>query len=114
MDLRRKTDDDIVSALKEQKLPALDAMDKPDLVDSYEYLLKMRMDRVKSSAVEEARNHVECAKVSLETLKGTSAENLWLRDLDAFEKSWVSLQATREAAKSDAPVKKVLKLKVKA
>lgn len=118
MDLRRKSDEEIVSALKVQMLPALDCMDKADSVDSYEYLLKMRMDRVKSSAVEEARKHVEAAKIALELLKATSAENLWLRDLDTFEKSWVALQATREAAKSDSPlkkeVKKVLKLKTKA
>jgi DNA topoisomerase-2 len=117
MDLRRKSDDEIVAALKSQKLPALDGMDKPDSVDSYEYLLKMRMDRVKASAVEDARKHVELAQAALELLKATSAENLWLRDLEQFEKSWVALQATREAAKSDSPlkkdVKKVLKLKVK-
>ena len=116
MDLRRKSDDDIVVALKEQNLPALDCMEKPDNVDSYEYLLKMRMDRVKASAVEEARKHVEAARTSLELLKATSAQNLWLRDLDVFEKSWSALQVTREAASSGATgtlkkeVKKVIKL----
>jgi DNA topoisomerase-2 len=118
MDLRRKSDEEIVAELKAEKLPALDSMEKPDSVDSYEYLLKMRMDRVKASAVEEARKHVEAAKVALELLKATSAENLWLRDLDVFEKSWAALQVTREAAKSDSPVKKeikkVFKLKVRA
>jgi DNA topoisomerase-2 len=116
MDLRRKSDDEIVAALKAQKLPALDDMEKPDLVDSYEYLLKMRMDRVKASAVEDARKHVEAARIALELLKATSAQNLWLRDLDVFEKSWAALQVTREAASSGATgtlkkeVKKVIKL----
>lgn len=106
IDLRRKSDEEIVVAMKEHKLPALDAMDKPDVADSYDYLLKMRMDRVKSSAVEEARKHVEAARLALELLRATTAENLWLRDLDGFEKSWVALQATREAALGDAPLKK--------
>jgi DNA topoisomerase-2 len=116
MDLRRKTDEEIVEALKGQNLPALDAMDQPDSVDSYEYLLKMRMDRVKASAVEDARKHVEATKLSLEILKSTSAENLWLRDLEVIEKSWVALQAAREAASSTAPLKKEVKrvFKVKA
>jgi DNA topoisomerase-2 len=113
MDLRRKTDEEIVVALKAQDLPALDGMDKPDSVDSYEYLLKMRMDRVKASAVEDARKHVEATKLSLEILRSTSAENLWLRDLEVLEKSWVALQATREAASSTAPLKKEVKRVIK-
>jgi DNA topoisomerase-2 len=117
MDLRRKSDEEIVAAMVAHKLPALDSMDKPDSVDSYEYLLKMRMDRVKASAVEDAKKHVEAARVALELLKATSAENLWLRDLDTFEKSWAALQTTREAASSGATgtlkkeVKRVLKSK---
>jgi hypothetical protein len=115
MDLRRKSDEAIVAALKAEKLPALDSMNKPDSVDSYEYLLKMRMDRVKATAVEDARRHVEAAAAALEILRATSAENLWIRDLDVFEKAWVALRESREAARSDAPLrkegKKVLKLK---
>jgi hypothetical protein len=66
--------------------------------------------------VEEARKHVEAAQTALETLKGTTATTLWLRDLEQFEKSWVALQAAREAAASGAPLKKseakrVLKVK---
>ena len=74
------------------------------------------MDRVKSSAVEDARKHVEAAQVALDTLKGTTATTLWLRDLEQFEKAWTALQEAREAAASGAPLKKseakrVLKLK---
>ena len=115
MDLRRKSDAKIVEALKAEMLPALDGMEEPDSIDSYEYLLRMRMDRVKSSAVEDARNHVEAAKIALELLRGTSAENLWIRDLDALEKSWALLQDTREAARTGTPLrkegKKTIKLK---
>jgi len=114
MDLRRKSDDAIVEALKAHDLPALDAMNKPDSVDSYEYLLKMRMDRVKASAVEDARKHVEAAKVALETLRTTTTQALWSADLDVFEKSWAALRDTREAARTGVPLrkeKKVLKMK---
>jgi DNA topoisomerase II len=115
MDLRRKSDDAIVEALKAEGLPALDNMADPDSVDSYEYLLRMRMDRVKASAVEDARRHVEAIKVALETLRATKAEELWIRDLDVFEKSWASLKDTREAARTGTVLrketKKVIKLK---
>ena len=106
MDLRRKSDDLIVAALKAEKLPALDDMANPDSIDSYEYLLKMRMDRLKASAVEDAKKHVEAAKVALETLRNTSCEQLWSKDLDGFEKAWVDLQATRDAARTGAPLRK--------
>ena len=116
MDLRRKSDEAIVAALKAERLPALDGMAAPDSVDSYDYLLRMRMDRVKASAVEEARKHVESAKLALELLRATSAENLWLRDLDVFEKSWAALQETREAARTGTasrPLKKERVIKIK-
>ena len=114
MDLRRKSDEAIVEAMKAHNLPALDSMEKPDSVDSYEYLLRMRMDRVKASAVEDARKHVELAKVALETLRATTVQTLWSNDLDVFEMSWAALRDTREAARTGVPLrkeKKVLKLK---
>jgi DNA topoisomerase-2 len=113
MDLRRKSDEAIVDSLKAENLPALDEMEKPDSIDSYEYLLRMRMDRVKASAVEDARNHVEAAKIALELLRGTSAENLWIRDLDTFEKTWVGLQGVREAARTGVPLRKEVKKTIK-
>ena len=113
MDLRRKSDDAIVEALKSENLPAIDDLTKPDSVDSYEYLLKMRMDRVKASAVEDARKHVESSKVVLELLRATSAENLWIRDIDSLEQTWLNLQATREAALTGAPLRKEVKKTIK-
>ena len=113
MDLRRKSDEAIVEALKAERLPALDGMDKPDSVDSYEYLLRMRMDRVKASAVEDARKHVEAVKAALETLRGTKAEELWTRDLEVFEKSWASLRDAREAARSGTVLRKEPKKAIK-
>ena len=115
MDLRRRTDEEIVAALQSENLPPLDNLEEPESVDSYEYLLRMRMDRVKASAVEDARKHVESAQLVLDALKATTAANLWLRDLDSFEKAWSALRDSREAAQSGAPlrkaeVKRVLKL----
>jgi DNA topoisomerase-2 len=115
MDLRRKSDEQIVEALKAENIPALDGLDDPDSLDSYDYLLKMRMDRVKASAVEDARKAVELARTALEILRETSVETLWTRDLDIFESTWATLQVTREAARTGTPlrkeVKKVIKVK---
>jgi hypothetical protein len=73
------------------------------------------MDRVKASAVEDARKHVEAVKAALETLRGTKAEDLWIRDLEVFEMGWSALRDAREAARTGVPLrkepKKVIKLK---
>jgi DNA topoisomerase-2 len=115
IDLRRKSDDAIVEAMKSHSLPALDNMGKPDSVDSYDYLLKMRMDRVKASAVEDAKRSLEAARVALEILQATTAQTLWSNDLDVFEMGWAALCSSREAARTGTPLrkepKKVLKLK---
>ena len=113
MDLRRKSDEDIVAALKAENLPALDGLEKPESVDSYEYLLKMRMDRVKASAVDDARKTVELARTALDVLRETSVETLWSRDLDIFESTWATLQVTREAARTGTPLRKETKKTIK-
>jgi hypothetical protein len=113
MDLRRKSDEEIVDALKAENIPALDGLDAPDSLDSYDYLLKMRMDRVKASAVEDARKAVEAARTALEVLRETSVETLWTRDLEVFEATWATLQVTREAARTGTPLRKETKKVIK-
>jgi DNA topoisomerase-2 len=91
MELRRASDEEIVNAMKKHSLPALTNPAEPQAVESYEYLLRMRMDRVKASAVAEQENAVARAQASLEELEATTASDLWLKDLSAFELSWQKL-----------------------
>jgi hypothetical protein len=60
IELRKATDDEIVGMFKKHSLPALSKPDA-DSVDSYDYLLRMRMDRVKATAVKEQEMAVEQA-----------------------------------------------------
>jgi DNA topoisomerase-2 len=96
IDLRRKTDDEIVLAMKDHSLPALSTPFNEEVVDSYEYLLRLRIDRVKASAIEEAERQVAAAKAAVEELEGTTAATLWNRDLDEFETAWVALRKEHE------------------
>ena len=109
MDLRHKEDEEIVEAMKAEMLPALDDLDSPEDVHSYEYLLKMRMDRVKKAAVEEAKNHLEDCQRYLTILRATTPEDLWTKDLDMFEMAWISLKEVREAARTGTPLQKTNK-----
>ncbi len=96
IDLRRKTDDEIVMSMKEHKLPALSTPFSEELVDSYEYLLRLRIDRVKASAIEEAERQVALAKAAVEELEQTTASTLWTRDLDEFEGTWEPFRKEHE------------------
>jgi DNA topoisomerase-2 len=108
LELRGASDEEIVTGMQINGLPPLSKMDSPDDVDSYDYLLRLRMDRVKASAVEDAQKAVMAARMAYETLRDTTASALWLSDLDEFEEAWNTMEAHRSAAMSStgAPKKK--------
>ena len=115
IELRRASDEEIVEAMKKHSLPALNDMEHPDSVDGYEYLLRMRMDRVKASAVADQEAAVERAMAQLGKIQGTTASAIWKEDLAAFEESWQKLVASRGGEKKGIvivsgrkPVKKLV------
>lgn len=115
IDMRRASDEDIVALMIAHELPPLSADHIATNVDAYDYLLRLRMDRVKASAIEEHKKAVVVAKAALEALESTTAAAMWLSDLDDFEAAWKKMRTERESAlagKSKPP--KVFKLKSKA
>jgi DNA topoisomerase-2 len=95
LELVRKTDEEIVRALKECDIPALSNISKPDECDSYEYVLKMRIDRVKASAIKELDDQVADKRAEIERLESETASSLWLSDLSEFEQEWDKYQNSR-------------------
>ena len=104
LELRGATDEEIVSGMIVNRLPPLSNPDKAGDVDSYEYLLRLRMDRVKASAVTEAEKAVLAARISYEALRDTTASALWLSDLNEFEEAWSTMETQRQAASSGTGV----------
>jgi DNA topoisomerase II len=98
IDLRRAEDEDIVAAMIAHELPALSSDGLVEKVDSYEYLLRLRMDRVKAAAVQEQEKAVAVARAAVAELEGTTAQALWLRDLEGFSAVWAKMRADRETA----------------
>jgi DNA topoisomerase-2 len=98
IDLRRASDEDIVAAMVAHELPPLSGAAQVTSVDSYEYLLRLRMDRVKAAAVEEQQRAVAVARAAVAELEATTAQQLWLRDLAEFVGAWKKVRAEREAA----------------
>jgi DNA topoisomerase-2 len=109
IDLRRATDESIVAAMKAHALPALSG--DAEVVDGYEYLLRLRMDRVKASAIEDQERAVAVAKAALAVLESTTANAMWLRDLEMFTMSWGAMVAERESKATGVVKKRKLGLK---
>lgn len=106
VELRRAEDAVIVALMKSHALPPLSKPEEPASVDAYEYLLRMRMDRVKAAAVAEQERAVEEARAAIRLLEGTRAEDLWLKDLDEVELAWRAMRTAREEALADVDGKK--------
>lgn len=122
IDLRRAEDADIVAAMIAHELPALSGEGVATSVDSYEYLLRLRIDRVKAAAVTEQESAVAKARAAVAELEGTTAQALWMRNLDDFMAAWEKMRSERAAAlegkskagAGGAAAKRVGKIKPKA
>ncbi len=101
LDLRRATDEQILAGMQAHSLPGLSSGTG---IDRYDYLLRLRMDRVKATAIQEAEAAVLVAKTAVAELETTTAGELWLKDLQEFEAAWKKMQTVR--AESLAPAAK--------
>jgi DNA topoisomerase-2 len=102
IELRRATDDQIIETMKEHDLPPLSGSQDEKGVDAWDYLLRLRMDRVKASAVDDAEKAVMIARQAFDALKKTTAEQLWLNDLAEIEPVWHKMVAHRANACASA------------
>jgi DNA topoisomerase-2 len=106
IELRNASDDAIIALMKKHSLPPLSKPDESDTIDAYDYLLKMRMDRVKASAVIDQEKTVEQALRAVKLLEGTTSSEMWLKDLDEFQATWQTVRTAREEALADVDGKK--------
>ena len=86
--IMNQTDEVVLASLKAHDLPPRSKPDAPDSLDAYEYLLRMRIDRIKKSAVIEVEKDLEMTKKSLEDLVKTTVTQIWLSELEEFLEAW--------------------------
>ena len=98
LDLMRKTDEQIVTGLKVCGIPALSDPSAVDSVDGYEYVLRLRIDRVKQSAIDDLNKQVDDRKVAKEALEKQTPSAMWLSDLEDFEFAWSKYVTERIAS----------------
>jgi DNA topoisomerase-2 len=100
--IERCSDEEIISGLKAHDLPPLDMPEASDNIKAYEYLMSMRLDRLKASKVEELLNEVEKAQSRLDELRATHESVLWMNDLVKFEIEYVKMIEDRAAEASSS------------
>jgi DNA topoisomerase-2 len=97
----------VANAPDAELLAGLEALALPKLSDGeglrgYEYLLRMRIDRLKAASVTELTAAVATAKAKRDALEATTVEALWLNDLDEFSAAWTTYCAWRDEATTAA------------
>jgi DNA topoisomerase-2 len=93
-------DDALLAGLKALLLPPLSAPGDSDSLKAYEYLLRMRVDRLKAAAVAELEAQLAAAQAERDILAAKSAENLWTADLNVFNTAYESFMAVRIATRT--------------
>jgi DNA topoisomerase-2 len=101
-------DEDLLAGLKGLDLPPLSS-DSADL-RGYEYLLRMRVDRLKAAAVLELEKELTAVMAVRVALAAKSPETLWLDDLTTFSEAYTAFTvAATPVAKAPVVTKKVVK-----
>ena len=115
LDIMRKTDEEIVGGLRTCGIPPLTDPARPESVDAYEYVLRMRIDRLKASAIDTLDGEIRELRGKREALERDTPVAMWLSDLADFEETWKTYADARTAemagtaASSDAKGKKRVK-----
>jgi DNA topoisomerase-2 len=88
VDLRRKSNIQVLQMLEQMEYDKIDG--------DYKYLIKMPMDSVTDEhATKIMKEHVD-TQHALAVLLGTSLHDMWLRELEAFEKEYDMYRGKRE------------------
>lgn len=93
-------DDALLAGLLALDLPPLSAPDAAGDLKAYEYLLRMRVDRLKAKAVVELEGELATVRAARDVLAAKTPENLWLADLDMFNESYERFMVTRATARA--------------
>ena len=97
----------VANAADEELLAGLVALGLPTLspgegLRGFEYLLRMRVDRLKAAAVLELEAELAGVRATRATLEAKSPEMLWLEDLDGFSAAYEAFVAIRAASRAEA------------
>jgi len=97
LDIMNVPEDVLIAELKERKY------DEEPEQGGYDYLLRLQVRTFTADKVKQLKNDIASNKKKLDTLNKTTPENMWLNDLDEFEKQynkWLKDMASRVPKKT--------------
>ena len=80
--IKHRSEDDIIKDLETKQF------DKEE--ESYNYLLKMPIKNFTQQKLDKLDNEINKIEIDIKTLKNTTENELWIKDLDEFEKEYHS------------------------
>lgn len=95
-------DEQLLEGLLSLGVPALSAQDDPRDLKGYDYLLRMRVDRLKAASIAELQQEVAKSREAYDTLISMTVEQLWLHELEDFERAWKEYESRRKIAYEEA------------
>jgi len=95
--IQKRSDEEIIAGLKASEIPPLSCPEKPDEYDSYDYVLRMRIDRLKQSAIVDLEGQISEKQGQIDHLEKQTGASLWLSDLEEFEATWKAYSEHRAA-----------------
>ncbi len=95
-------DADLLAGILALGVPPLSAPETPNDLKAFEYLLKMRIDKLKASSFQALEKEVADAKALLLKLESTTIEAMWSEDLEAFENAWLDFEKRRDISMEEA------------
>ena len=106
IDLRKKTNQQVQELLESMKYDKIEG--------DFKYLIKMPMDSVTEEHVAHILKEKADTEIELDILMKTTTGQMWLKELDVFEKEYNTYKAKREKLQSGSvastkPTKKVVK-----
>jgi DNA topoisomerase-2 len=99
IDLRRKTNNEITEILETKNYNKQE--------DTFNYLIKMPMNSVSEENVEKLNKEFLNKSKELEKIQNSTLENLWLEELDLFEKEYIMYKEERNTIEPLTSNKKV-------
>ena len=104
IDLRKKSKEEIFAILSNFQFDLSENND-------YNYLIKMPMDSVSKENVEKLMKEYEQKKCELETIKATSLEKMWLKELDELKIAYNEFLGTNNKLQEQLDKSKKMKKK---
>lgn len=93
--IQNASDEVLLKGLTNLKLPPRSDRLKPETLDAFDYLLRMRVDRLKAAAVITLQKELDQVLLTLQLLGEQTAESIWLKDLEQFEAAWIQYATAR-------------------